>query len=828
MRNSFERKILLYGLIASFLFFIVSCGLPKEEGEKMEEYTFERLSVGANLESVEKHSYLTKDSRKIINIDERVKLSSMLDGSNIDLSNAYFEGAGELIIDKSASINGYYGSINVVVEAKGVVKLFRSVFEKDVVLKSDYSTLENCTVAGDVSVEGKNILVSCTDISGALEIVNSHNCSIIGNDVVGDVSVTDSSYITVAECDLSSLKPIKTSNAKNLLVNNNKVMTEKVIEELGASEKIYGSNIEVSHREEIGVTEELLAPVDNSRFLGMEKKNEVMVFDREMSISNYITYNYSEGHTIVIPPGVYFIPKTDSNHLDINGLRNYKILAYGVKFIFEDPTKTGIYFSECENVVIKGLTIDYLIPPITQGTVLEVEGGTIKVKIDDGYLDELDNTDLFAGFAGEFYKPNYDYSYAYVWFTHVVKEKDGTFTLSGSNKVQGKKGDKFIIAVNGAHSFFSVECSDMKFEDVTIYAASAFGFMESNGDKATTLNRIVITPGLKPEGATEERLKSTRDATHSTAMREGMKVYNTVFEKMTDDGANMSAMYSDIESFDTETKTIKYKNGTGLYNASVADFRTGDTAWIYTLDGKFLCEAKATSDTVDNSFTIDQTFDMPTDETVVVLQNSSRNSNGFIYENCLMQKQTPRAVLVKATDGVIRNCTFKKAGKAAILVYPEFTENWGECGFARNILIENNYIEANGYYNNVRYSGAVETRTLFSPITVITDAAPTDDIAYQNQKNIKIINNVIGDRYTENAIYMRGVDGAEITGNKLGIRAEKWFDEEQNELASSNDDTAPSISINGCTDILIKDNVYPKSVEEKASVDEFSKDITVE
>jgi len=827
------------------------------------EYEFAKLQNGAGIVNSFDNKKLTEDSsviafndlredsfvngaivQGVYTINNTCELPKALIGKELDLSAAYFKGDGELIISGGTSIKGYCGSLKVVVDSTQIVKISdskfegvitpktatkfcNSVFDEGIIISSDYSSLEKCS-AGDVKVGGKNILIACTDISGSLEINGGYNCSVVENSVIGNVNIIGGNFISIAENELKSALPINTSDTKNLLINNNTSSAKPIFKQSGKTVKIYGNDVEVKAKAGAGANEALLPQRDNSRFIGMKRFTNVIVENKEMPVKDYLSNSYSEGNTVIIPPGVYSIPKGVNEHILFKNLTKYQILAYGVEFILEDYGQTGIFIQGCDTLRIKGLTEDHNEPGNTQGTVLKrtkLYGGYLVVKIDTGYpTAALDGNTTQM----EFYKPKYDYSYTRTWFGGVEKISNGVYGIFGSNRTVGEVGDKFIAAGRTAHVYLINESSAIHFEDVTVYDGSAFAFLDAYGNKATVLNRAAVTTGPKPARATAERLKSTRDATHSVSMREGMKVFNCVFEKMSDDGANMCGSYGDITKFDTKTKTITYKNGTSSSNSSnTADFAIGDSVWIYTIGGKFICDAKATSATKNGTVKIDKTFKMPAKGTIVLIENASRNGNGFVYDNCLIRKQMPRGLIIKASNGVVRNCTLANNGKSGILIYPEVSENWGESGFATNIIIENNLIINSSYYDNLKYDGTYQDRSLFTPITVKTDSKPSSDPAYQNQKNIKILNNVIKNRNTTYAVYIAGAMNVEIKGNDFGIRAKTRFGKAQNSLASKNDDTAPSVCIKGSTNVTVKDNIYPKSAKVKVVVDKLSKNLKI-
>jgi hypothetical protein len=90
----------------------------------------------------------------------------------------------------------------------------------------------------------------------------------------------------------------------------------------------------------------------------------------------------SKSPRIVIPPGRYKGGPAISGHtrlapgnvhLLINNLTNTEIIADGVTMLCTDFTR-AITFSNCKNVEVRGLVVDYDPLPFTQGDIMEVNG----------------------------------------------------------------------------------------------------------------------------------------------------------------------------------------------------------------------------------------------------------------------------------------------------------------------------------------------------------------------------------------------------------------------------------------------------------------------
>jgi hypothetical protein len=64
----------------------------------------------------------------------------------------------------------------------------------------------------------------------------------------------------------------------------------------------------------------------------------------------------------------------------------------------------------------------------------------------------------------------------------------------------------------------------------------------------------------------------------------------------------------------------------------------------------------------------------------------------------MVQNVRSRGLLLKASEGTVKNCTFRNIAKVAVaIVYELF---WGESGVSENLVIENNLIDHTSYSPN--------------------------------------------------------------------------------------------------------------------------------
>lgn len=509
--------------------------------------------------------------------------------------------------------------------------------------------------------------------------------------------------------------------------------------------------------------------------------------------------------TLILEEGVY-----ESSGIQLVDKHDIIIDAYNVVLVFDDYTKNAIYMDNCHNITIRGLTIDHVIPANTQGDVVSVEGDCLLWRAHEGYVYNLLDFDKFdanecCSPPGEGYRSGQTRPFTDLGFQVVEPtEIENEFILKGHSAEKMHVGDTIVFRGKPAHVNYFTKCSGINYEDITILSGSGFGVMEKDGDGKTQIDRMLITPGPKPYGCSQERLVSTCDAIHCSNMRIGVSAKNSIFEKMTDDAANIHSYFSKVISHDMNSGLLKYTYGTSKYKTGMAPVKVGDRLKLFVPgdDWQMLIETTAESQKISEyEFTL-----MIKDNVCLsipegtLIQNLSATSSGFSFENCLIENNRSRGILVKASHGVIRNCTFRDNGMSAILIKPEIPDGWGECGYVDGLIIENNLIERSGYFTGSELHSAINIEV---------------DDSFQLHSSIVIRKNTIKDRYTKFAINASGVNGLVITDNIFAGRIKEYkelFEDELNSIYP--DDDTPAIKLKHVKFVDIFKNAFPLSVKE--------------
>lgn len=330
----------------------------------------------------------------------------------------------------------------------------------------------------------------------------------------------------------------------------------------------------------------------------------------------------------------------------------------------------------------------------------------------------------------------------------------------------------------------------------------------------------------------------TSDATHINGCVRGADAVSCLFEGMCDDGSNQRSSSARLKSLTDNrdgTATLIYKGSVPEvyclhhfneslpehHPASCAPFKIGDRILVYTSTGVTVCDTFCLSDeeiiesyeftltppnlnprhytdtyrrltiaSADVNFSALEGFDL--DDVgyemkhKVLVDNLSRNSAGFKFDNVMIRDTRSRGILVKTVGADIRNCTFRNLGHTGILLSVEFV--WGESTVSQDIVIKNCLFDNIGFIGNSFMVKAI------SPIAIKGLSSTVDEksLLYKNiliegnkfvnnrnhhfitvnsAQNVRIKNNVFEDSDELSYIDGRFIDietsmNIEISGNK--------------------------------------------------------------
>jgi hypothetical protein len=181
----------------------------------------------------------------------------------------------------------------------------------------------------------------------------------------------------------------------------------------------------------------------------------------------------------------------------------------------------------------------------------------------------------------------------------------------------------------------------------------------------------------------------------------------------------------------------------------------------------------------------------------VLVDNLSRNSAGFHFDNVLVRNTRSRGILVKTVGATIENCTFQNLGHTGVLLSVEFV--WGESSVSQDITVKKCLFDNVGFINK-----SVANKTL-APVAIKGLSSTVDEksLLYKNiliegnrfinnknnyfitvnsAQDVKIVNNVFEETAGETkekphlVIDVETSMNVEISGNKYSKHLAKIED----------------------------------------------------
>ncbi len=431
----------------------------------------------------------------------------------------------------------------------------------------------------------------------------------------------------------------------------------------------------------------------------------------------------SGAKTIVIPPGRYRVEPANRQHLVLAGLRGIEIVAEGVELLCTENTR-ALTIQDCRDIVVRGLTIDYDPLPFTQGKIaaLSPDKQTHDIELFEGYPPadagiDAKKYEIFRPDTRDLRFGSYHGCSVEVLSPSRIRVTKPAHLASSEFKPE-QVGDIIAIGRQHAprgslpHAVYCQGSANVRLEDITVYSAAVFGFME-HGCEATTYLRCRIDR-RPPEDdyvqRADPRIRSLNaDAFHSTAATIGPRYIECRARFMGDDCINIHGDYHLVTS-----------SGGGALRALAKremDIAPGDTVEIVAWSGERLPDARVESVQPDGAISDEEkrwlagqamnpdmksgrgmlstawriTLDSPVAlERGALIASTRRMGNGFFVQGCVFGPNRSRGILVKASDGRIVDNTLEGTWSEAIKVAGE--RYWLESGSSSNLVIEGNEI----------------------------------------------------------------------------------------------------------------------------------------
>ena len=461
---------------------------------------------------------------------------------------------------------------------------------------------------------------------------------------------------------------------------------------------------------------------------------------------------------------------------------NLTIEGNGCRWIFTDLVQ-AVNATNCENLTIKNVSVDYDPLPFTQGVVTGYSGGKMLVKIDAGY--RTDASFLSGTIYASVHDPNTGGvkagSNVHYTFSSCVQVDSKTIGLPTDGQPIAV-GEQVSVFQRGTGAMSFKICKNTVLQDVNLWSGPGFGITGGSGYGNLQMIRTNVEPGPIPQGGTKRRMRSVNaDGTHFSNDEVGPTLDSCKITHCGDDGINVQAFYYHILEV-KDSRTIiacpKYDNdmlniGATLefcekdsydyvgeakivtfekrYDKSYADEKSTAWAWSYHWQNEGDCIYEIKLDRDVNLKAFDHFTPM------------DRLSVGTTIKNCTFGWNTARGIVVKCPDAVIENNHIEGCTNDGLMALPDLM--WAESHFAVNLVVRGNTFKNNCLAANAYNSGNVDNIG-----ALVVGVVPTYHVSgfmdtYGN-KNILIENNTITDSQNY-GIVVTNADGVTVRNNKI-------------------------------------------------------------
>lgn len=469
--------------------------------------------------------------------------------------------------------------------------------------------------------------------------------------------------------------------------------------------------------------------------------------------------------------------------IEIENLSHLTIDGKGAEFIGHDYS-TLFHFTDCSNIMVTNLSVDWDPLPFTQGKVVYIDTNYVDIKVVAPFVArEGLHTEAILGYDLEKHRMARRFTDHY----QLGFEKTTEVVDSGVMRLFIGRKDRFagtmpsigmnIIArhhVYGYQSFEFSKCSGVQLENVNIYSNPGMGV---TGEECRDINlrhvRIMIRPG------TGRWMSSTADATNFRGCRGTIVMENCLFEGQGDDATNVRSGEYMLVSGRIEDNKLQIKTGY-RYGGDPTPPEIGDILEISGADKPLLPYSTLTVKSVgisdkDKTLIVGFSEKLPERaQTGDIVANAS-SCPILRIRNCTAIRNRARGFIIKTRDVIIEDCTFQDICASAVGLEADINAWWESIG-SRDVIIRNNrFIDCK--FESEYLQGVIESHTMSQTapagvhrrITIENNIFLGSDgniIKLGSADGVDILNNII-DRPKNEAILLYNSKNININGNRL-------------------------------------------------------------
>lgn len=400
---------------------------------------------------------------------------------------------------------------------------------------------------------------------------------------------------------------------------------------------------------------------------------------------------------------------------DLNGLNDLTIEGCGTELLFSGFV-SPFSISDCRNITVKDLSIDYTRTFHSEGVVTAKGPGWLELEFPDDYLYEVTDGHLrFRDAQGTIYpyssllefdsqkrEPAFRANDVWLWNPLSAKKlPDGRVRIF-HKELTATIGNVMVFGAAARYNpaFTLSDSENVNIQDVNIYHCGGMGVIAQRS-RNIELEKLVVTPAP----GKGRMISITADATHFVNCGGYIRMLDCIFENQKDDATNIHGLYMAVDRILGPDKLLLRWHNSGQFGV---DFlREGMHVELVDNDslGSYAHREIKQVKRLNKIYT-EVTFTEALPQTVKIrhLIAADEEYPDVLIKGCRMRGNRARGLLLGSRGRtVVEDCYFHIAGAA--ILFEGDGNYWYEQSGVRDVLIRNNVFE-NGNYGSLNWGSA--------------------------------------------------------------------------------------------------------------------------
>jgi hypothetical protein len=478
------------------------------------------------------------------------------------------------------------------------------------------------------------------------------------------------------------------------------------------------------------------------------------------------------GSTITLHPGNYTLsppsPTGSGGALALlgNGVGNFTLNGNGARLVVTNPEVGLLSLRNCSNITLENFTLDYDPLPFTQGTITAISGPTsFQVTLQAGFPSLSQSWFSSApekwGLLRDSSQPLRVKAGALNVYPLQTWQGSGSafnITTSGSNIAAMAVGDTYVQLArrDGSAAFQASGCQSVTYQNITIHASPAAGFIALNSSQMVYRNNQIVP-------ATGRFHSTCADGIFQVQGAVGPVIENNTISTNGDDGIIVKTLGGHAASQSGDHKTFSVQSATsGPFTMNV-----GDVLEVYDPQAGSLLGSGRIESLSGGQATLDTAIPGVTPECYFYNQNQCL-SNFTVRGNQLISNRR-WGIFCCSRNGLIGQNQVTNSNAQAVMLMNADQGMQDDGGLApANVTIRNNtftdcFLQAPGALSDIQ--GILSLVTIGKAAKQPVGSRQTTPVNWRGNRSISISNNTFDGFTHPPALSLQCADGVTVSDN---------------------------------------------------------------